>query len=166
MMTFICSVCGGEHSELPALALFRPDHWLSFSPEQQLEGELTSDWCMTPDGHYFVRCSLLLPIDGAPDRTFAFGVWSSLSEDNFKHYVLAFNDKGQSKLGNMFGWLSNELPGDFAGSLHLKCQVWPQDDRQRPLIELEPTDHPLARAQREGISFEYAQRLAHEHGAI
>ncbi len=60
----------------------------------------------------------------------------------------------------MFGFLSNELRG-FPGSLGLKLNVHPRDDRQRPWLELEPTDHPLAVAQREGIAFEKVLSIIH-----
>jgi hypothetical protein len=162
-MTFVCSVCGEEHDDLPALVFLDPDHWSMLSPEQQADGEITEDWCLTSDGHYFVRCSLEIPINDGPQESLSYGVWCSLSEPNFKRYVLAFNDTDQSKLGSMFGWLSNEIPGQFSNSGLLKCNVHPQDDRMRPLVELQPTDHPLAVAQREGISFERAQRLMHSH---
>lgn len=162
-MKFVCSVCGEEHDELPALAFLDPDHWSMLSAEQRAEGELTEDWCISPDGHQFVRCSLEIPINDGPFDSLSYGVWCSLSEPNFKRYILAFNDTDQSKLGTIFGWLSNEIPGEFANSGLLKCNVRPQDNRIRPLVELQATDHPLAVAQREGISFERAQRLMHSH---
>jgi hypothetical protein len=62
----------------------------------------------------------------------------------------------------MFGWFSNQVPG-YPDTLNLKCDVSPRDDGMRPLITLEPTDHPLAVQQREGISFESAVAYAHEY---
>jgi hypothetical protein len=38
--------------------------------------------------------------------------------------------------------------------VNLKCHVRPRSGRQRPLIELEPTDHPLSVEQRDGISID------------
>jgi hypothetical protein len=162
-MSFTCSICGEEHEGLPALAFIDPDYWSMLSEEDRAKGECDADLCITHDGHYFVRCVLVIPINDGPEETLEYGVWSSLSESNFKRYVASFNDQDQSKLGVMFGWLSNEIPGELAGSGNLKCNVQPQDNRQRPQIELQPSDHPLARAQREGISFEQAQRLFHAH---
>jgi hypothetical protein len=159
-MSFVCSVCGEEHDGLPALALGKPDYWLSLTPGQQEQGKIDANLCATFDDHYFVRGVLVIPITDGPEPTIEFGPWSSLSADNFKRYVATFEDEDQSKLGEMFGWLSNELYG-FPGSLNLKCHVLPQDSNQRPLIELEPTDHPLALAQRNGISFERALQLVH-----
>jgi Uncharacterized protein conserved in bacteria (DUF2199) len=36
----------------------------------------------------------------------------------------------------------------------LKCQIHPRGGRQRPAIEIKPTDHPLAAEQGEGITFD------------
>lgn len=160
-MSFVCSVCGETHDGLPALTLKRPDYWLTLTPEQQAEGKADDGLCVTPDGHFFVRCVLVIPLLDGPERTLEFGPWSSLSEDNFWRYVGTFKDPDQSELGDMSGWLSNEVRG-FPGSLNLKCRVCPQDNDQRPLVQLEPTDHPLAVAQREGISFARALKLTHQ----
>jgi hypothetical protein len=50
-----------------------------------------------------------------------------------------------------FGWLSNRL-WQYPDTLNLKCKVISQPVDRRPLIELEPTDHPLSVEQRNGIS--------------
>jgi hypothetical protein len=42
----------------------------------------------------------------------------------------------------------------YPDTLNLKCQVLPQEGRQRPFVELEPTAHPLAVEQREGATFD------------
>jgi hypothetical protein len=167
-MSYVCSVCGAEHDGLPALTFKSPDYWHALDEENRANGRCDSDVCVTrtPEEHFFVRCALVLPIKNGPERTLEFGVWSTLSRDNFMRYAETFNDADQSKLGPMFGWLSNEIAGDFAGAANLKCHIHPQDDRQRPIVELEPTNHPLALAQRDGITFEYAQHLVHRHGAV
>lgn len=166
-MSFVCSVCGEEHDGLPALTFKSPDYWRALDEESRAAGRCDADFCVTrtPEENFFIRCVLVLPINDGPERTLEFGVWSTLSRENFMRYGETFSDSDQSKLGPMFGWFSNEMRGDFSGSFNLKCRVHPQDNRQRPMVELEPTDHPLAVAQREGITFEYAQRLMHKHGA-
>ena len=47
--------------------------------------------------------------------------------------------------------LSAALRG-YPDTENLKTMVHPREPGLRPLIELEPTDHPLAVEQREGIS--------------
>ena len=50
-----------------------------------------------------------------------------------------------------FDWLCNMIDG-YPDTLSLKTMVRLRDQGERPLIELEPTDHPLAIEQRDGIT--------------
>ena len=59
--------------------------------------------------------------------------------------------------GPFFGWLSNRFP-HYPETLNLKTNVHVRQ-RMRTAVELEPTDHPLAIEQREGISMERLQRI-------
>lgn len=160
MAAFVCSICGETHHGLVAWAYQRPDPWLGLSDENRELGKASDDLCRTPDGHYFVRAVLRLPLVGGPEPIFELGVWGSLSEANFDRYVETFDDDDQSKLGPMFSFLSNEV-SRFPDSFALKTTLFAQDNRQRPLMELEPTDHPLAVAQREGIAFQTALEIIH-----
>jgi hypothetical protein len=159
-MTYTCSVCGQTHDGLGAWAFKRPDHWLTLSEADRARGQANDDLCKTPDGHFFVRCILLLPLVDGPEDTFEFGVWSTLSEQNFGRYVDTFDDKDQSKLGPMFGYLANEIR-QFPGSAYLHANIHPQDGGDRPIMELEPTDHSLARAQAKGIRYQDALSIIH-----
>lgn len=58
-----------------------------------------------------------------------------------------------------FGWLSTALPL-YPETLHLKTHVHTRLVGQRPFIELEPTDHPLAVEQRDGITMERVREIA------
>jgi hypothetical protein len=58
-----------------------------------------------------------------------------------------------------FGWLANKLPG-YPDTLNLKASVHSNNVKLRPHITLEPTDHPLALEQRNGISYARVQQLA------
>ena len=68
----------------------------------------------------------------------------------------------REKTGPFFGWLASELP-PCPDTPHLKTMVHLRDDFQRPPIKLEPTYHPLAVDQREGISM---QRLGEILGPL
>ena len=114
---------------------------------------LTEDFCVLDGEPFFVRCVLELPIAGVAEKRFGFGVWSSLSKDNFDLYVKTFNKGKQGSLGPWFGWFSNHLLG-YPETLSLKCHVHPRDGRVRPWIELEQTEHPLAIEQHQGITFD------------
>ncbi|WP_412543093.1 DUF2199 domain-containing protein [Longispora sp. K20-0274] len=64
-----------------------------------------------------------------------------------------------------FGWLSTELGLYTPSTINLKTNLHTRPVGQRPLIELEPTDHPLAVEQRCGITRarvqEFAESLLH-----
>ena len=93
-------------------------------------------------------------------RLLEWGVWGSLSKDNFKRYAETFDDDGQSKLGAMFSYFSSRLPG-YPETLNETTTVHPRDGRQRPRVEFHSTSlHPLAVDQRDGISYERAIELA------
>jgi len=154
---FECPSCGKTHTGVFDIAYDSPAVWTdSTTPISNADIApgmthfLAEDFCILEDEHYFVRCVLGLPILGT-DTAFGLGVWSSLSNKNFTSYMESFRDRDQGRLGPWFGWFSNRLSG-YPDTLNLKCRVHPRDDRQRPLIEIEETDHPLSLDQRNGIT--------------
>lgn len=160
---WICPCCGETHAGLFDIACDNPDFWRDakeMSPNaevlrsrHELTDVLTEDFCILNGEHFFVRCVLRLPIIGAAEDWFAYGAWCTLSRKNFDIYLDAFDAGASEGLGPWFGWFSNRLPG-YPDTLNLKCQIHPQPNRQRPHIELEPTDHPLAVEQRHGITLD------------
>ena len=158
-----CPCCGRRFEGLPALGTLAPAAWSGpVAPEPNvavLEGRrplLTEDFCLVEDGQ-FIRCVLALPLIGGEGAALEFGVWSSLSQSNFDLYVETMDGLAQASLGPWFGWFGNDLVG-FPSARSLKCHVRPQN-AQRPLIELEPTEHSLAVAQRDGITFDRALEI-------
>ena len=164
-----CASCGEAHAGLFDLGCSRPDFWQGSErplPNSAIEGSthcLTEDFCILGNEHYFVRCVLRLPLVGAPGEYFGFGVWSTLAPKNFEKYVSTFDSGEQEDLGPWFGWFSNRLTG-YPDTLNLKCQVHPLRGRQRPWIELEPTDHPLARESRQGVTYERVLEIYAAYG--
>jgi hypothetical protein len=144
---------------MPDLACGKPEPWLgseNLVPNAGVARShhfLSEDFCVLEGEHFFVRCVLEIPIVGSDRDGFAYGVWSSLSEKNFRRYVETFDAGEQDGLGPWFGWFSNRLKG-YPDTLFLKCQVHPRAGRRRPWIELEPTDNPLAIEQRDGITLD------------
>lgn len=164
---FQCPDCGHEHRGLFDLGVFAPGAWPGaavYEPNNalRLEGDfLSEDFCVVDGKHFFVRCVLELPLQGSSER-FGYGVWSSLSPKNFSRYVAEF-DNGFDGEESWFGWFSNRLKA-YPDTFNLKCQVRPQPDRQRPLIALEPADHPLCLEQRDGVSFDRLLEIYAENG--
>jgi hypothetical protein len=154
-----CATCDQTHFGLFDLGKDKPDAWLH-GPEvaknilhEDLKSLLSDDLCIVNGEHYFVRCVLYLPIIGTPNDKFGYGVWSSLSKPNFMHYRDTFNDPNPDQTEPWFGWLSNSLNG-YPESFEIKCNVSLQKNRQRPLIQLEETKHPLSIEQHQGITLD------------
>jgi hypothetical protein len=154
---FDCASCGETHFGMLDLALDRPIGWPDELEKYEIHRNgdflLTDDLCVMHGNEFYVRGVIELPIKHAEEHSFRYGVWSSLSQENFKIYKDNFDLNQCDHLGPWFGWFSNELKG-YPKTLHLKVKVFPQNERSRPSFALEPTDHPLAVEQREGIEID------------
>ena len=90
---------------------------------------------------------------------FVWGVWVSLSEKNFRRYLDLWDDDRCADEPPYFGWFCSRLPG-YPDTLHLKTHVHTREVGRQPRVELEPTDHPLAVEQRQGITLARVQEIA------
>jgi hypothetical protein len=150
-----CATCDLEHHGLFDLGSAAPDPWphqrSPSGPPFDPNNFLSDDFCVIEARDFFIRGVLPIEVAGT-DETFSFGVWSSLSEKNFRRYVSTFNDDPPlQEEAPWFGWFCNELKG-FPSTHGLACDVWLRGGRQRPVLRLRESDHPLAVAQRDGIS--------------
>jgi hypothetical protein len=154
IMHFTCSICGNVHEGLPDVGFDAPSYYTDI-PEDERAGRatLTTDLCTVDKAHFFVRAVLEIPIKGTGD-VFAWGVWVTLSKPHFDRYVELLETDPPPEDGPWFGWFSNRLSG-YPDTLNLKTHVHLRRGRQRPRVELEPTNHPLAVHQREGIALEH-----------
>lgn len=136
-------------------------------PEEEREArcELNADLCVIDEGEFFIRGCLEIPVVDGP-RPFVWLVWTSLSEQSFKRTAEIWEMPGRENEPPFFGWLCNSLPL-YPETLLLKTNVHTRPLGQRPLVELELTDHPLAIEQRTGITMdrvrEIVERLMHGH---
>jgi hypothetical protein len=157
-MRFRCSRCGEHHEGLPDVAFDAPFYYHTVpEAERERRSTLTSDFCSIDGEDYFIRGCLEIPIIERAD-VFAWGVWMSVSEANFERYKDVFDDPAQSHVGPFVGWLSNQLPV-YAETLTLKVRGHLRDEGARPVLELEPTEHPLAVDQRNGITLAKLQEV-------
>ncbi len=164
---FTCGRCGETHEGLPDFGFDAPVYYHETpEPERARRCRLSDDLFVLDETHYFVRGVLLVPLRGT-EAQFGWGVWTSLSQPNFERYLELWDRPVPAGEGPYFGWLSNRLPF-YPDSLSLKLAVHLRDQGERPHLELEPTDHPLAVDQREGLSPERArelvERLLHDGG--
>jgi hypothetical protein len=117
--------------------------------EREARCSLGTDDCVVDEKLFFVQGCLEIPVHGETE-SFSWGVWVSLSEDSFIQFIDSFDESSRSHIGPFFGWLSAELPL-YPSTENLKTRVHLRDNGIRPYIELEPTEHPLALEQRNGI---------------
>ena len=98
---------------------------------------------------------MILPLDLIVTSTFAS---SRGKRENFFAYR---QNPNTSAIGPFFGWLCTRIAYYPADTCGLKTMAHFQDGNLRPLIVVEPTDHPLAVDQREGITLEKAWQIVH-----
>jgi hypothetical protein len=167
MPGFRCRRCGEWHDDLPMHhGAAAPAYWYSIPEDEREErADLTSDLCVIDGQHFFIVGNLELPLIGSEQR-FSWDVWVSLSQANFKRAYRLWDQPGREAEPPYFGWLSTSLPG-YPETLSLKTHVHTREVGRRPFVELEPTDHPLAVEQREGITLERVREIAQLvlHGA-
>jgi hypothetical protein len=163
-----CGGCNQTHTGIFDLSVRAPAYWQG-SEDYAANGQLgkftpflSEDFCVIEDNH-FVRAVLPLPLIGWEGQSFAYGVWVSLSEANFKRYVAQFDDKVVDETQAWFGWLSTGLAG-YPDTLSLKTDVHPRSGRQRPVVMIQPCEHPLYIEQRDGITFDRLMEIYALHG--
>lgn len=83
MLRFKCTCCDQWHEGIPALSAEAPLYYY-YVPENERDQRcrLTTETCVVDEDSYFVRGCLEIPIQGS-DEKFEWGVWVSLSAENF-----------------------------------------------------------------------------------
>jgi hypothetical protein len=160
--SYRCRSCGELHADLPDFAFGAPLHYTQISPaDRDAKAVLTTDTCSIAEEDFFVRGCLEIPVHGRPEP-FTYGVWVSLSREHYERFLELYEEEDRICEGPWFAWLCNSIPG-YPETLLLKTNVHLRPYPTRPFIELEPTDHPLAVEQRDGISMERLQAIVERH---
>jgi hypothetical protein len=149
---------GRRHRRLPSCAFRLGARSCALAGDKS--STLEQEQCIIRDEHFFVRGRLVIPVADATGTEFDWGVWVSLSRDSFTRALSLRATPGREREQPYFGWMSTELPLYQPSTLSLKTRVHTQAVGERPLIELEPTDHPLAVEQRAGITLARVQEIA------
>ncbi len=155
-MGYTCSTCHQYHEELPMDVGY--DFPAFYDPKDKESAKtLTSDTFILNNESFFVRGVLELPIIDS-DKVFNYGVWVSLSDENFKRYPeVDGTDLGLQDPPH-FGWFANSIRG-YPETLNLKTHVHFQVKEFRPKIELEHTDHLLSIEQHHGITIQRVHEI-------
>lgn len=156
----------------PQSSTNEPDHRISFcfgplepfsyaaipETERRSRARLNSDLCIIDNTNFFIRGCLDIPIVNTKG-VFRWLVWASVSGKSFDLMLEHWEKAGRETDPPYFGWLNTRLP-HYPDTLNLKVNVHTRPVGERPQVEVEPTNHPLAIEQRSGISRSRAQGLA------
>ncbi|AQU79538.1 DUF2199 domain-containing protein [Planococcus faecalis] len=160
---YFCKICGEHHEELPMSYGSPVPDYCEDIPEEEWESriEMNEDLCIVDDEHFFIRGAIEIPVTD-DEGPFIWDIWVSLSESNFELTTEYWATEGRErKLDPMFGWLSTSIPC-YPETLELKTMVHTRSVGMRPFIELEPTSHPMAIEQRNGITMDRIKKIAEE----
>ena len=157
---FRCPSSSKLHKGLPDLVNDAPGPFYGV-PEAERERRcvLHSDFCIIDDAQYYIRCVLEIPIQGEAHDRLGWGIWCQVDARDFEAYGETFAQDRQSHLGPFYGVLANTLTG-YPETMGLPCRIILKDGGLRPLIELEPGNHPLIAHQRQGITLKQAISFA------
>ena len=160
-MSWKCKICEIDHTDAP-LCFGIEAPWRALVPEDEFTKrvELTSDQCVVDKETFFIRGHIEIPIIGV-DESLAFSVWSSISERSFLDISDHWDMPEREFDPPYFGWLCSPI-AVYPNTIHLKLSVQSRPPGFTPLFSVEPTEHPLAIDQQNGISIERWHELAHK----
>jgi hypothetical protein len=167
-LEWFCADCGHSHGGMFDLATFSPDPWSgqrTYQPNNALtlEGDfLSEDFCVIAGEHFMVRCVIDIPVHDF-ERRFGFGCWGSLSRTNFERYVAGFDNGDYGDSSPWTSWLCNNVL-KLEDTQPVGCLMYPQPDRQRPILRVAIEEHPLWPMQEYGIAPEVVFNLYRLHG--
>jgi hypothetical protein len=165
MSGFHCSQCGEYHDQLPmSFGAAAPAAWYAIpEPEREQRAQLSSDQCIIDGKYFFLLGRLQLPVVDSPEP-FVWLTWVSVSEENFNRASDFWHRAGRESEHPYFAWIQSELPYQTS-TLALRASLQTQPVGCRPLVDLEPCDHPLAIEQQTGIDMtrvrEIVQNVLH-----
>jgi hypothetical protein len=145
----ISAACG--RTEVPVdFAANWPHRYLAIPVEQRAARcHLKSHICVIDGKEFFVRSRLEIPVLNGP-RPFVWGVWASLDEASYKQ-ITRPSDNCSDEKPSYSSWLCTSIP-TYPETLNLKAQVYIRPLIQRPVMELDSSEHLLALEQRNGIT--------------
>src|SRR5690242_14638848 len=121
-MSYLCRCCGQRHDGLPfSYGADAPANWRDELADDPTS-ELGDEQCVIAGQHFFVRARIVIPVTDAATE-FDWGVWVSLSQNNFKRMGDLWTVTGREHEPPYFGWLCTEIPIYEPTTLSLKTHV-------------------------------------------
>ena len=149
VMAFVCAECGERHSGMPMgyRLEFSVDDYAPGVARFEREGEL-----VVAGDDRFILANIELAVKDLPESSFIWTCWVSLSIPSYDRMQRLWDRRDRERQEPAFGYVSSVLPTYEPSTFALKSRVHTRAVGLRPRVELEPTEHPLAIEQREGIS--------------
>jgi hypothetical protein len=162
MSGFTCATCGQYHHELPlCFGAEVPDFYYSVPPaEREARIEVSADWCVIDNEHFFVRGCIKIPIVDYHEPLI-WNVWTSLSEASFIRAQELWNDPLRAREEPYFGWLQTLVPG-YKNTLNIKTWVYTQPVGIIPQVEVFEEDHQLTLDQQNGITLAQVKQIVEQ----
>jgi hypothetical protein len=159
MSGFTCATCGHHHEELPlCFGAEVPEYYYSVPvAERDSRIEMTEDWCIVDEAHFFIRGRIEIPITDYSE-SLVWNVWTSLSEENFERSQELWHDPLRVQEKPYFGWLQTEIPG-YEYTLNCRTWVHTQPVGIIPQVVVFGDNHPLTQDQQNGITLERAKQI-------
>lgn len=121
-------------------------------PDSGLYGELYEEQAVVHGRRgsgFYLRGNLEIPVvDAADDLLFV--VWVAVSGTDFERARGLWNDPRREEEPPYPGLLCNRIPG-YSDTWHLRVRLRSRAVGLRPVVELEPSEHPLAVDQERGV---------------
>lgn len=159
-MRYRCPSCTEIHHGFPALAYSLPEAIFQLSAEEKVgRAVVSSDLCILDDEHYFIRCVLPVSVNGYEEE-FEYGPWVEVNAEDFSRYSVWFNLGVSPGWRSIEGRLANALPASTTSTLGIRCKVvLPDDEDNRPFVQISETAHPLYDEQAHGMPITRATQL-------
>lgn len=160
---FRCATCGAVHAGVP----------MAYGAERPLASHITPWWrrwlrvrmsgfgelCVVDGRDHYVRARIQIPVIDTKE-VFTWGVWVNPSRESYREVVRRWNDADRATQAPFPAWLSTPLTVYPVSTLLLRTSVRVQPKPERPLVVVEPTDHPLAIEQHRGITMHRVREFA------
>lgn len=160
--SYRCQSCGAVHSGVPlAYGGGMPEPWYGIPRWQRFFRARMSGWgerCVIDRKWFFVRGRIPIRVVDTGD-TFYWGAWVSVSRTSYDEIRRRWSDPRRAEQPPYFGWLMTSLPYPEP-TIELKTELHIQPIPDRPLINVEPSEHPLAREQSQGIDMHRVREFA------
>ena len=127
--------------------------------ERDRRTKISRDLCHIDEQRFFLRGVLEVPVHDDADEPLRFGVWAEVENAVVARYIELYRVDARDETPAL-GKLANAIRG-YPDLLGHPLVVRFSTAKERPRLLLDPSDHPLAIDQRDGIGLERLELIVH-----